>query len=46
MVVPLLNFPIKGTVWYQGEANSGSVPEAEECTWAVDGASQRPHGRF
>lgn len=22
MVIPLLNFPIKGTVWYQGEANS------------------------
>jgi hypothetical protein len=31
MVVPLLNFPVKGAVWYQGEANSGTAAEAEEC---------------
>lgn len=31
MVVPLLNFPIKGTIWYQGEANS-KITQANNYT--------------
>lgn len=35
MVVPLLNFPIKGAVWYQGEANAAvSLAAAELCELA------------
>ncbi|REE82102.1 sialate O-acetylesterase [Lutibacter oceani] len=30
MIYPLLNFPIKGTIWYQGESNANSLEEAEK----------------
>jgi len=29
MIHPLLNFPIKGALWYQGESNAGSTEDAE-----------------
>ena len=28
MIHPLLQFPIKGVIWYQGESNAGSVTDA------------------
>jgi len=28
MIHPLLNFPIKGALWYQGESNAGNVRDA------------------
>ena len=28
MIYPLLNFPIKGAIWYQGESNASSFEEA------------------
>jgi sialate O-acetylesterase len=28
MIYPLLNFPIKGALWYQGESNAGSAEDA------------------
>ena len=30
MIYPLLNFPIKGAIWYQGESNANSLEEANE----------------
>ncbi|MDR2065029.1 MAG: hypothetical protein LBP85_04900 [Prevotellaceae bacterium] len=27
MIAPLLNFPVKGVIWYQGESNTGRVKE-------------------
>ena len=26
MIHPLLNFPVKGAIWYQGESNAGREP--------------------
>lgn len=28
MISPLLNFPVKGTIWYQGESNTKTNPQA------------------
>ncbi|SNR31130.1 sialate O-acetylesterase [Lutibacter flavus] len=30
MIYPLLNFPIKGAIWYQGESNANSLEEAKK----------------
>lgn len=30
MIFPLLNFPIKGAIWYQGESNANNLEEAKE----------------
>jgi len=30
MIYPLLNFPIKGAIWYQGESNANTFEEATE----------------
>ncbi|MFL5771967.1 MAG: sialate O-acetylesterase, partial [Flavisolibacter sp.] len=30
MIAPLINYAIKGFLWYQGEANSGRAPEYEK----------------
>lgn len=29
MIYPLLNYPIKGAIWYQGESNAGSEEDAQ-----------------
>lgn len=45
MIVPLLRFPIRGAVWYQGEANSGSAAEANRyaCQMQAMIADWRQH---
>ncbi|MFD1315093.1 sialate O-acetylesterase [Namhaeicola litoreus] len=30
MIYPLLNFPIQGAIWYQGESNAGNVEDATD----------------
>jgi len=30
MIYPLLNFPIKGVIWYQGESNANTAKDAED----------------
>ncbi|KHJ37354.1 glycosyl hydrolases family 2, sugar binding domain [Pedobacter glucosidilyticus] len=41
MIAPMLNFPIKGVIWYQGESNTGKYQEYKQLfadliqTWRV-----------
>ncbi len=30
MIYPILNFPIKGAIWYQGESNANSIDDAKK----------------
>ena len=30
MIYTLLNFPIKGVIWYQGESNANTAKDAED----------------
>ncbi len=33
MIHPLLKFPIRGVIWYQGESNAGNFRRAQEYYW-------------